>query len=609
MRFKSRKKGGFQVFAVTGINTVSFGITSTTEARKGLLGFAVERIDPAEGEQFFVDGMKVFRSVISAPDPTTRVSTRDHPIQSFVWDDFTAKEAREYTYRFHPLRGTPKKLDRTAAPVEVTVRTEALFSEETHDVFFNRGVASSQAYARQFRNQRPDKITDPTLRKKAYDWLSRNLDDAILRFIKQAKPGDVLLGCFYEFRYQPVADELKAALERGVKVRLVIDAKDNATVDKKTGKPVEAFPREENLRMLQASGLGTADEHVLLREMRDGDIQHNKFLVLLPKKGAKRPPQVWTGSTNLSNGGFHGQTNVGHWVRDKSLAAAFAAYWEVLAGDPGADKGQGNTADGRKANAAFYQAVEAISPTLDAGEDIPAGITPIFSPRAGLAMLERYIALLDDAEGLACITLAFGINDKFKAALQDHDTDSALTFVLLEKEDKPKKNAEKPWVPINAKHNVYKAWGSFLGDAVYQFARETNAGLLGLNQHVSYVHSKFMLIDPLGEDPIVVTGSANFSDASTNANDENMLVIRGDARVADIYFTEFNRLFFHYYYRSVTEATARLATAADTGLPPEDAPQFLAEVPEKWLDDYAPGKLRSKRVAALSDMQGFAETA
>ena len=44
MRFKSRKSGGFQVFAVSGTNTVSFAIDASAAARKGLLGFAVERI-------------------------------------------------------------------------------------------------------------------------------------------------------------------------------------------------------------------------------------------------------------------------------------------------------------------------------------------------------------------------------------------------------------------------------------------------------------------------------------------------------------------------------------------------------------------------------------
>jgi len=51
-----------------------------------------------------------------------------------------------------------------------------------------------------------------------------------------------------------------------------------------------------------------------------------------------------------------------------------------------------------------------------------------------------------------------------------------------------------------------------------------------------------MLRDPFGDDPRVAEGSVNFSDQSVNDNDENMLLIRGNERVADIYFTEFNRL-------------------------------------------------------------------
>jgi hypothetical protein len=47
-----------------------------------------------------------------------------------------------------------------------------------------------------------------------------------------------------------------------------------------------------------------------------------------------------------------------------------------------------------------------------------------------------------------------------------------------------------------------------------------------------------------------VTGSANFSTASTNQNDENMLVIRGNTRVADIYLGEFMRMYNHLSFRS-----------------------------------------------------------
>ena len=69
-------------------------------------------------------------------------------------------EARtaSYEYIFHPLKGTPKNLDRSAKPISIAVRTEPLFSDLEHDIFFNRGVASSQAYAREFDNKPPDKL-------------------------------------------------------------------------------------------------------------------------------------------------------------------------------------------------------------------------------------------------------------------------------------------------------------------------------------------------------------------------------------------------------------------------------------------------------------------
>lgn len=61
-----------------------------------------------------------------------------------------------------------------------------------------------------------------------------------------------------------------------------------------------------------------------------------------------------------------------------------------------------------------------------------------------------------------------------------------------------------------------------------------------------------MLIDPISDDPTVITGSANFSRPSQRINDENMLVIRGDTRVADIYFGEFMRIFDHHYARYIS---------------------------------------------------------
>lgn len=585
MRFRSRSVGGTRVVAVTGVNTVSFAVLAGPQTRAGLLGFSVERIDRASDERYFMGGFKVFESVIPHPDASTQVSTFDHPVQSFVWDDFTARPGQEYEYLFHPVKGRPRKLEHRR-PVPLTVRTEPLESATGHDVFFNRGVASSQAYVRRFGPTPIDQLEPASRRDAALRWLSRDLGDAIVRFVDACEPGDRLLGCFYEFRHRPAATALRAALDRGVDVGLIVDAKLNGP-GRPDGTVGPSFPRQDNLSMLASAGIPEAN--VVRREARPSDIQHNKFMVRLA--GGDRPIAVWTGSTNLSPGGISGQTNVGHWARDPEAAARFAEYWELLAGDPG-----GRTADtaaeGRARNRAFRAEVERLSPVPAELGDVAPGVTVAFSPRSSGDLLSAYARLLDSAREQACVTLAFGISDVFKDLLKDNTPQDHLVFLLLEKKDRPGARGSTAFVGVNASNNVYQAWGSFIRDPVYQWARETNAGLLGLNRHVSYVHSKFMLVDPLSADPIVVTGSANFSTASTRSNDENMLIIRGDRRVADIYLTEFNRLFNHYYFRSVLEDRRRQ----------RDGPSlFLAETPV-WQDKYLPGTLRAKRLELFRTM-------
>lgn len=603
MRFKSNKKRGFQIFAVAGTNTISFAIDFDDSAIAGLMGFAIEREDLHENERYFMYGFKVFESIVPDPDPRHSVLTFAHPVQSFVWDDFTAKDDREYVYHFYPLRGKPKNLDRSEGPISIRVQTEKAYTKGTHDIFFNRGVAGSQAYARKFGNKRPDDLPEPE-RSEAKQWLSRDVDDAFKKFIGEAKPGDTLLGAFYEFRYLPVLVWLKEAIDRGVTVKLVIDAKKNGGVNAK-GEVVEDFPRDENMEAAKTAGLPKSSV-ACWREKNTNEIAHNKFLVLL-KGAGQQPAAVLTGSMNLSNGGVHGQTNVVHWVREKAVAAQYRDYWNLLSTDPG-KPGTGTRAQEKAAMDAFRNQVETQFPVPAAWQHIPQGTSAAFSPRPTKDLLSLYVSLLDEAKEVGCITLAFGVSDVFKDKLTKHSKSSPLKFLLLEKKDKPRKpkpgTQPKPFVALNWRQNVYSAWGSYISDPIYRWVRETNAKFLQLNTHVSYVHSKFLLQDPLGDDPIVVTGSANFSDASTTGNDENMLLIRGDARVADIYFTEFNRLFLHYYFRSVLED---IRTRPSAGLTPTAANQkaslFLDET-SQWTKKYAPGSLKRKRVEMFAGMKG-----
>ena len=107
-----------------------------------------------------------------------------------------------------------------------------------------------------------------------------------------------------------------------------------------------------------------------------------------------------------------------------------------------------------------------------------------------------------------------------------------------------------------------------------------------IGNFVNWVHTKFMLVDPLGAKPVTLTGSANWSEASVDTNDENLVVIRGDRRVADIYFGEFMRIFAHHRFReSVKRHIEQHGTAAFNTWKPQD----LFEDWKKWVPKHFEG--------------------
>ena len=124
------------------------------------------------------------------------------------------------------------------------------------------------------------------------------------------------------------------------------------------------------------------------------------------------------------------------------------------------------------------------------------------------------------------------------------DTDS-LNYLMFDKS--PKKPQQEF---VEKKGNTVIAVGQKFEDGwLENFLGEE---LTGFNRNL-YIHDKFLLVDPLGNDPITVTGTGNFSRPSQIRNDENMLVIRANERVADIYLGEFMRIFDHHYARYITK--------------------------------------------------------
>lgn len=525
-----KKKNSLTVNAIAGTYVVTLGLDLEATKRTDCLGFAIQREDHTEDEKYWMRGSKAFEETEGDTGLGDQLSSRQHPFQSFQWADYTAKPGYEYTYRVIPMYGKPDNLIEGDA-VSVKVKTESE-GGATHSVFFNRGIAASQAYATRFKNQYPNKVGEA-----AYRWLSRGLFESLINFLARAVDRDYSIrGAIYEFEWDAAHRACADAAGRNASVEIIYDA-----IDAKTAK--------DNRDRIALSGVGH-----LCSERTKGVIMHNKFFVLLHHD---KPIAVWTGSTNLTENGIFGHSNCSHIVEDVDVAQKYLDYWHELKKD--------------QSDINKWVAEHNVAPPNPWQDDVSV----IFSPRAGYKPLDWYaeIAAAMPTKPLF-MTFAFGMDDRFVRVFER--ADGILRFALMEKEGNPRNLAQKriEVARLRALPNVVVALGNNIKLTAFERWLEEmpkptpKAG-------VKWVHTKYMLIDPLGKNPVTVTGSANFSQASTDKNHENMLVIRGDRRVADIYLGEFMRLHSHYAFRE--------AVAKNWNRNQEWKPQHL--IPDdKWQD-------------------------
>jgi len=550
--------------AIGGLHVVTLAwdfLPAQEAAHTDLLGFAIERSEFKNGqevERFFLRGLKRFKGKDAGLAPGTLVPTSEHPVQSFQWGDYTVQPGTTYRYRVVPAYGKPKLLQlNDAAAVAVEITTESEVERDTgsgvprHSIYFNRGAAGSQAYARRFEDPTPDE-NDPE--SDQMKWLSRGLYEGLRDFIEHATGPDAgdygLRGMFYEFRYLPVAKLLSKARKAGADVALRYEAQTY---------------KKHNVATIQQAKIASIAKP---QKSRAG-IRHNKFIVLLHKGS---PKAVWTGSTNISAGGIFGHSNVGHVVWDDEVATRFMDYWTALA-DPDVTRGD------------LVAANRAVQATPQAGQLPPAGsIWTLFSPRDDQVKdesptMDWYAQLFAGAKRVACMTFAFNLDAVFENALARKD--ATLRFAVFDKTiGRPLEEQ------FRISRNALIAVGDkFDAGELENFKPEA---LTGFNRNL-YIHDKFLLVDPLGTDPIVVTGTANFSHASQKNNDENMLVIRSNTRVADIYFGEFMRIFDHLYSRYVVRMIKEEGGSSKGG-------GFLKERTIEWLTGHLkPGSRKDLR--------------
>lgn len=144
----SNANDSLSVLAIAGTYVVVLGWNFPESSCEGLLGFSIHRTDHTENEAYYLTGMKTFKATDPGFCPGSLYSTRDHPIQSFQWADYSAKPDHSYTFTVSALKGSPQNLIPFAVTaVEVTTESP---ESGNHDVYFNRGTAASQEYERRF---------------------------------------------------------------------------------------------------------------------------------------------------------------------------------------------------------------------------------------------------------------------------------------------------------------------------------------------------------------------------------------------------------------------------------------------------------------------------
>lgn len=511
---KTATSGGLTVRAIAGSNNALIGIDLDPAKRAGCLGFTLQRSDTGTPAMRFLPNSVTFAST---PEDTA-LDTENSPLQKFRWGDYTCKPGTAYKYtvtaRYRDGNGTPVKL-KDGDSVEVDVTTEDPAQQATA-VFFNRAAAASQAYIKKFGDKDPTDLPPPK-NTEALAWLSRGLEEALLAFQAQATDKSFGLHCaVYEFQKENLLDGLKAALDRGVDVQVVYHYRHKSSAADKTWKKNEAAAIKAGLAAVCTK-----------RTQNPGVIMHNKFVVLL-KDG--KPIAVWTGSTNWTEGGIYGQLNVGHAVYNPKVAETYEGYFQLLKKDL-SDKDMKEGVRG----------LGAVPSTVPG-----PGVLPILSPQSDRTMLELYGSIMANAQ-CVLVSAPFALADEITKVVMSVPS-GKMNYLLVDKEgslgDKSEiKDIEQ--IPANS-----VAFAATLPSNLTSFQDKLLKDSAESYHHAGvHIHSKIIVADPFGDDPVLVTGSANFSTNSTMHNDSNSLLVSGDTAITDIYATEFMRMFEQYHFR------------------------------------------------------------
>jgi phosphatidylserine/phosphatidylglycerophosphate/cardiolipin synthase-like enzyme len=321
--------------------------------------------------------------------------------------------------------------------------------------------------------------------------------DMAQRFIDRVESAQFSIDvCFYSWNLKSVTDALIAARNRGVSVRFIHDDE-------------HLFQSEVN--RLMGSGIRVINDSY---GNNDGEgLQHNKFAIFDARDETYAfDDWVWTGSLNFTayqQTGINAIQNVIE-IQDQSLAKAYTMEFNEMWGSETSLPSASNSRFGVKKS------------------DNTPHLFMINGTR-----VENYMSPSDQ------------ITSKLINAV--NTADHGIYFCILEftridlKTAMGDKYFNRPDFHVrgvfDSDPDPASQWESMSGEGPYAWDPPAD---VWLDTEAGVLHHKYMIIDGQhpASDPVVITGSNNWSSSAENKNNENVLIIY-DADIANLYIQEF----------------------------------------------------------------------
>jgi len=466
------------------------------------------------------------------PDPTSPESSAKSPLRRYAWTDHEVNIGDKVAYQvvpvIQPYGGAPLVDEAQASSFSAEVELSGKV-DEVFECYFNRGFVISQFMSRELKGDFSAKSLktfkqglNAAKENKIRTFLGGDLRARLLELLDNAKKtkGHVFAALF----------ELSDAVL--IAKLVALGKRAHIVLSNGAHKSRDDDENADSRATLQDAGCEVHD-----RMLAAGVLGHNKFMVVCDSD--QTAEAAWTGSTNWAPTGLCTQINNGILIQDADVAQEFLDQWGRLRDAGNAtpkdlveenSKVKAKKAGPNKVDIWFTRSAD--GPEMDAVnkliENAQEGIVFLMFQPGGSSILDAIVAQQAEDTGLfvkgVISTMQPGDQDQAKVTLVQRGGKQVHKFRVVQPQGL---------------------------QSVGKWAAEVSRGTF-LNQiGFAIVHSKVIVIDPNGKNPILITGSHNFSAAASSKNDENLVIVRGNAELAKAYAVNVQAVFDHYNFRAI----------------------------------------------------------